>query len=295
MASTTNEPTPARPVKSTSLEHVLSQNENIKATVEQAAGELNSVNETLKQDDNSRVPVRTVKAAIAQNEEVEHKVAKVADDLHQVNKQLVEEVAERVVVESALADTQIELAGVRDDLAKTQAKEQTASNLALQDPLTGMPNRAAFALALDHGLIQAKRHRWGLAVLFIDLDKFKDINDSYGHEVGDQVLIMVAKRLHATLREEDMASRWGGDEFVCLLLETNQEADVVHLAGELVSRIADDCELKGTVLSVNASIGIAIYPAHGETADLLLQHADAAMYKAKGTKQRVALFRERDP
>ena len=295
MESEAGDPKHSMPAKSTTLRHVLRQNENIKRNVEQAAGELNSVNEILKEDNNASVPVQKIKEAIAQNEDVEHKVVKVANDLHQVNAQLVEEVAERVVVESELAETKTDLAEVRDDLSKAQAKEQKTRNMALQDPLTGIPNRAALEQALDHGLIQARRHGWGLAVLFIDLDKFKNINDSYGHAVGDKVLIMVANRLQASLREEDMASRWGGDEFVCLLLEVKQEADATRLAEEMVSRIAEACELHGTVLSVNASIGIALYPADGETADSLLKNADSAMYKAKGTKKRVALFRESDP
>lgn len=295
MESEVNDPKHGMPAKSTSLGQVLRQNENIKKNVEQAADELNSVNEILKEDNQASVPVQKIKEAIAQNENVEHKVAKVADDLHQVNAQLVEEVAERVVVESELADTKIDLAGVRDDLAQAQAKEQKTRNLALQDPLTGIPNRAAFEQALDHGLIQARRHGWGLAVLFIDLDKFKDINDSYGHDAGDKVLRIVADRLQSSLREEDMASRWGGDEFVCLLLEVKQETDVLRLAEGMVSRIAEACEFNGTALSVNASIGIAIYPADGETADILLKHADTAMYKAKRTQTRVALFRESNP
>lgn len=280
------------PAKSTSLGRVLKQNENIKETVEQAAGELTSVNETLQQDNKSNVPVQTMKEAIALNEDVEHKVAKAADDLNQVNTQLAKEVAGRVVVESKLADTKIDLAEVREDLSKSQASEREARKKSLQDPLTGLPNRALFEQALDHGLIQAKRHGWGLAVLFIDIDQFKSINDSYGHDLGDKVLLMVANRLQSSLREEDTVSRWGGDEFVCLLLEVKQEADVSRLAEKMVSRIAEACEFNGTVLSIIVSIGIAIYPAYGETADSLFKNADTAMYKAKGTKKRVVLFRE---
>jgi diguanylate cyclase (GGDEF)-like protein len=149
-----------------------------------------------------------------------------------------------------------------------------------------------FEESLDHGLIQAKRHGWGLAVLFIDIDQFKSINDTYGHDMGDIVLLMVANRLQSSLREEDIVSRWGGDEFVCLLLEVKQEADVSRLAEKMVSRIAEAGEFNGTVFSINVSIGIAIYPADGETADSLFKNADTAMYKAKGTNKRVVLFRD---
>ena len=280
------------PAKSTSLGRVIRQSENIKETVEKAAGELTSVNETLQQDNKGNVSVQTMKETIVLNEDAEHKVAKAADDLNQVNTQLAKEVAERASMESDLADTKIDLAEVREDLSKSQAREREAISESLHDPLTGLPNRVLFEEALDHGLIQAKRHGWGLAVLFIDIDQFKSINDSYGHDLGDIVLLMVANRLQSSLREEDIVSRWGGDEFVCLLLEVKQEADVSRLAEKMVSRIAEAGEFNGTVFSINVSIGIAIYPADGETADSLFKNADMAMYKAKGTKKRVVLFRE---
>jgi diguanylate cyclase len=275
--------------KKASLGHVLKKNEKIKETVKKAAAQLTSVNEVLKKE---KVPVPMIKNALIQNEDVEHKVAKAADDLKLVNAKLAKELAERVVIESELADTKTDLAEVRDDLSKSQVKEEEAQQIALQDALTGLPNRVSFEQGLERGLIQAKRHGWGLAVLFIDIDKFKSINDSYGHDLGDQVLLMVAKRLQSSVREEDMVSRWGGDEFVCLLFEVKQEADVTRLAQKMINRIAKACEFNGTTLSIKASIGIALYPADGETADILFKNADTAMYQAKGTKKQVVLFRK---
>ena len=280
------------PTKNISLKRVLNQNEKIKQNVKQAASELTSVNEVLKQEKKVNIPVQTIQEAITQNEGVEHKVAKAADDLNQVNTELTKEVAERVVIESELADTKTDLAEVRDDLSKSQAKEEETRQITLHDALTGLPNRVLFEQRLEHGLIQAKRHGWELAILFIDIDKFKSINDSYGHDLGDKVLLMVANRLQSSVREEDMVCRWGGDEFVCLLLEVKQEADVTRLAEKMVNRIAEACEFNGTVLSIRPSMGIAIYPADGETADILFKNADTAMYKAKGTEKRVVLFRE---
>lgn len=271
--------------KRASLGGVLKKTEKIKETVKEAATELTSVNEVLRQDN---VPAQVIKTALTQNEGAEHKVAKAADDLKLVNATLAKEVAERIVIESELADTKTDLAAVRDDLSKSQAKEEEAQQLALQDALTGLPNRVSFEQRLDHGLIQAKRHGWKLAVLFIDIDKFKGINDFYGHDLGDQVLLMVANRLQSFVRDEDMVSRWGGDEFVCLLLEVKQDADVTRLAEKMINRIAEACEFNGTTLSIRASIGIAIYPADGETADILFKNADTAMYKAKGTKMGVS-------
>jgi diguanylate cyclase (GGDEF)-like protein len=276
-------------VKRASLGRVLKKNEKIKKTVKKAAGELTSVNEILKQE---KVSVQIMKQALTQNEDAEQKVAEAAEDLKLVNVQLAEEIAERIVIESQLADTETDLAEARDDLSKAQVKTEEAQQIALQDPLTGLPNRISFQQSLDHGLIQAKRHGWGLAVLFIDIDKFKNINDSYGHDMGDQVLLMAANRLTSFVRDEDIVSRWGGDEFVCLLFEVKQEADVTRLAEKLIHRIAEAFEFNGIVLSIKASIGIAIYPADGDTADVLFKNADTAMYKAKGTEKRVVLFRE---
>ncbi|MDI6741810.1 MAG: diguanylate cyclase [Smithella sp.] len=275
--------------KRASLRRVLKKNEKIKKTVKKAASELTLVNEVLKQE---KVPVQIMKQALTQNEDVEQRVKKAADDLKLVNVELAEEMAERIVIESELADTKTDLAEIRDDLSNARVKTEEAQQTALQDALTGLPNRVSFEQSLDHGLIQAKRHGWGLAVLFIDIDKFKRINDSYGHDAGDQVLLMVANRLKSFVRDQDIVSRRGGDEFVCLLLEVKQEADVNHLAQKMINHIAEAYEFNGHVFSIVASIGIAIYPADGETADILFKNADTAMYKANGTKKRVVLFRE---
>ena len=248
------------PDKNASLERVINRNEEIKETVKQAANELTSVNQTLKQGKEVKIPVQAIKEAIIQNKEVEHKVAKAANDLHQVNAELAKEVAERLVIESELSDMKNDLADVRDDLSKSQANEEESRNAALHDALTGLPNRVLFEERLDHGLIQAKRHGRKLAVLFMDIDNFKNINDSYGHDLGDKVLHTVADRLQAVTRKEDTVSRWGGDEFVCLLLEVKQETEAAHLAELIVKRISEDFNFKGTVLSIRVSIGIAIYP-----------------------------------
>jgi len=277
--------------KKASLGHVLKKNEKIKETVKKAASALTLVNEVLEQE---KVSVQVMKKALTQNKDVEQKVAKAADDLKVVNVKLANEMAERTVIEADLAEMKTELAEVRDDLSKAQVNVEIAEQIALQDALTGLPNRASFDQRLDHGLIQAKRHGWGLAVLFIDIDKFKSINDSLGHNIGDQVLLTVANRLKSFVRSEDMVSRWGGDEFVCLLLEVKQEADVTYIAEQLINQIAEAIEFNGTVVSIKISIGIAIYPADGETADILFKNADKAMYEAKGTENRVVLFRELD-
>ena len=279
-------------VKKVSLTRVLNKNKRITNRIKHAATELTSINEVLQQGVEDNIPVRTIEAAVIQNEDVEHKVAGAADDLHQANIALAQQVTERGFIEAELANTKTDLAEVRDDLSKSQAKEKETRKSSLQDALTGLPNRVSFEQDLDRGLRQAKRHGWRLAILFIDIDKFKSVNDSYGHGVGDKVLLMMASRLQSFLRAEDTVSRWGGDEFVCLLLEVKQEAEVTRLAEKMVNRIAEACELDGIVLSIKASIGIAIFPADGETADTLFKNADTAMFRAKGTQKRVVLFRE---
>jgi diguanylate cyclase (GGDEF)-like protein len=280
------------PANKVSLRGVLNKNKKIKNNVKHASNELNSINKVLNRGIKANTSIQTIEKTITLNEDVEQKVATAADDLHQVNIDLAKEVDDRVVIESKLADTRADLAKVRDDLSKSQTKEEDLREIMFQDALTGLPNRVLFEQHLEKGLNLAKRHGWGLAVLFIDLDEFKSINDTYGHDLGDKVLLMVANRLQSLIRDEDTVSRWGGDEFMCLLLEVNLAADVTRLADKMVNRIAASCQFNGIVLSIRASIGIAIYPADGETADILFKNADTAMFKAKKTEKRVVLFCE---
>jgi diguanylate cyclase (GGDEF)-like protein len=287
------------PARKASLKRVLNKNRKIRKNVKHAGQELTSINEVLNQGLRVNTHVQTIKEAIALNEDVEHEVAGAADDLHQVNIELAREVDERIVIESELADAKTDLADAktdldkaRDELSISRANEEESRKITFQDALTGLPNRLLLEEHLDQGLSQAKRHGWGLAVLFIDLDEFKSINDSHGHDLGDMVLRMVADRLQSLVRDEDTVSRWGGDEFMCLLPGVKRAADVARLAEKMAKRIGAACELNGIVLSVRASIGIAIYPADGETADILVKNADTAMFRAKRTEKRVMLFRE---
>ncbi len=270
------------------LKRVLDQSEEIQESVKDAADRLSSVNLVLKHKDH--FPVQSIQEVVTQNEEIEQKLVKAADDLHEVNDELAKAVAERIEIESELADKRNDLSEVHAALSKAQSQEEDAILIGLHDALTKLPNRLLFEQRLDYGLIQAKRYGWKFAILFIDLDKFKDVNDTYGHQIGDKVLMMAADRLKVFVRGEDTVSRWGGDEFVCLLMNVNLEADVISLAEKIIDHIAEECEFDGIFLSISASIGIAIYPQDGETADILLKNVDKAMYKSKGTDQRVNLF-----
>lgn len=283
--------------RSARLERVLSRSRKIRAAIKDAARRLASANVVLKQHKKANDSRRSVEKAITQYEVVEGEVVTAAHDLTAVNTDLAVEVTERAGIESELADTRAvladmkaDLAAAHDDLAESQESEQAALHRALHDPLTGLPNRALFDQSLDHGLIQARRHGWRLAVIFFDIDEFKHVNDSHGHQVGDEVLLMIAERLRSFVRAEDIVTRWGGDEFACLLLEVGPDAEVARLACSMVDRIAEEFASGTTRLCLTCSAGVAIYPGDGESADVLLKNADEAMYRAKGTSERVVLF-----
>ena len=182
---------------------------------------------------------------------------------------------------TALAEEIDERKKLEQELRDSKVQEEKNRYLAYHDVTTGLANRALFNDRLDHALAQAERHAWSLAVMFIDLDKFKSINDTYGHDIGDKVLQIVAARLQTCVRDEDTVSRVGGDEFLCLLMEVNEDANVANIAESMIGKISEACELNDVKLIVKPSIGIAIYPRDGTTAEVLLKNADAAMYKAK--------------
>ncbi|MFZ5775483.1 MAG: diguanylate cyclase domain-containing protein [Thermodesulfobacteriota bacterium] len=163
---------------------------------------------------------------------------------------------------------------------KKRALAQIA-RLAHHDQLTGLINRHIFPDRLAQAMILARRHRKKVALLYIDLDRFKGINDQYGHQVGDAVLREVAVRLRNGLRDADSIARMGGDEFVAILQDITEAGDALVVAAKLVEQLEAPIDHKGLDLAVAASIGISIYPDHGRDIDLLLHRADEAMYMAK--------------
>jgi diguanylate cyclase (GGDEF)-like protein len=166
-------------------------------------------------------------------------------------------------------------------LSRIKTRGKKVRQLAFHDQVTGLPNRTLFNDRLDHALAQAERHAWNVVVMFIDLDKFKPVNDRYGHDVGDRALQMVAQRLQGLVRAVDTVSRYGGDEFLCMMSEIEDREDIATVAQKVLSNIAVPYEIDGLKIMVSSSIGIAIYPSNGETAEVLLKKADAAMYRAK--------------
>lgn len=167
------------------------------------------------------------------------------------------------------------------EIANRKKIEKKLDHQAHHDSLTGLPNRVLLNQNLEYAIIEAKRKKHKVALLFIDLDHFKEINDSLGHDIGDMVLKSITSKLHETIREIDMVSRLGGDEFTVILNDLSQAQDASLIAEKLLIALSEIIQMEGHTLNVSSSIGISIYPDDGEDAQSLLKYADSAMYKAK--------------
>lgn len=176
------------------------------------------------------------------------------------------------------------------DITQVKRTEAELERLAHHDALTGLPNRLLLMSQLRHSLLTASRNQLISAVLYIDLDRFKLINDSLGHDVGDQVLQIIADRFKSQLREVDMVARLGGDEFVVLLDGIEDSLSALMVAEKLISSLEKPVKVNQNDFILTASIGIAIYPKDGRTGDELLRDADSAMYRAKRAGQNNIVF-----
>ncbi len=159
--------------------------------------------------------------------------------------------------------------------------EKSLKHLAHHDTLTNLPNRLLLDARMEHAIKHARRNQGRLALLFLDLDNFKHINDSLGHMTGDRLLQQVTGRLLSITREDDTIARLGGDEFVLLMEEVRDTADIISLAQKILDKLNERFEINGQSIFVGGSIGISLYPQDGETAETLLKNADAAMYRTK--------------
>src|SRR5690606_27697994 len=167
------------------------------------------------------------------------------------------------------------------DLTIRKQFESELARLAHYDALTGLPNRPLFRDRLRQAIDRLERHDGHMAVMFLDLDRFKEINDTMGHAVGDQVLVEVARRIERAMRAHDTAARFGGDEFVALLTDLDGADEALHIADRLAERIVAPMRLDGHEHTVEVSIGIAISHSPDADPETLIQHADIAMYNAK--------------
>lgn len=182
---------------------------------------------------------------------------------------------------------------LRIEVKVRKQAEEEIRELAYYDPLTGVANRTLLKDRLTHTMALARRHESRLAILFIDLDGFKDINDTLGHKFGDEVLKNVAQRLVGALRGFDMVSRIGGDEFIVALEEVRDIEEINKITERIHVSLIKVHKLAGKDVVVTPSIGVSIFPEHGEECDILIENADTAMYNAKHEgKSRIAHYDE---
>ncbi|MGE5469334.1 MAG: EAL domain-containing protein [Bacteroidota bacterium] len=180
--------------------------------------------------------------------------------------------------------------GIFTDISERKESEARIQHLAHHDALTGLPNRVLLEDRISQAIAKSRRSEKQAAVLFIDLDRFKNINDTLGHEVGDNLLIQAARRGLGVLRETDTLCRLGGDEFVVVLPEIDQLQYAMHVTRKLLAELGQPYLLAGHALTVTASAGIALWPDDGQTVSELLRKADAAMYRAKDEGRNTARF-----
>jgi diguanylate cyclase (GGDEF)-like protein/PAS domain S-box-containing protein len=187
----------------------------------------------------------------------------------------------RVVPLRNSAGEVIAATGIARDVTALKVKEAFLSHRALHDPLTGLPNRVLLLDRLEAALARIRRHHSHLAVLYLDLDRFKTVNDNLGHEVGDRLLQVVAQRLQQTLRPSDSVARLGGDEFAAILADLHDPSEAMHVAERLLAVIAEPVDVGDATLITTVSIGIAAAEDGDASAGELLRRSDFAMYSAK--------------
>jgi len=200
------------------------------------------------------------------------------------------------MIESILAFTLIVLVytfykctDARKEATKLKIQLNEAVHLATHDSLTGLPNRLLFHDRLEQAILNADREKKLTALLYMDLDKFKPVNDRLGHSAGDDLLQMVSDRLRNTIRKSDTIARLGGDEFAVVLYEIDKEKNAVDIAKKILKEFEEPYMIQGHPIYIGTSIGIAVYPNDAMTAPVLIDCADTAMYEAKESGSSYAL------
>lgn len=186
-----------------------------------------------------------------------------------------------VSIEATLAPDRLSCNAVVTDVTTLKAQQRQLEHIAHYDLLTKLPNRVLLADRLQHAMTQCQRRGRTLAVAYLDLDGFKEVNDQYGHSVGDDLLVILANRMKLALREGDTLARIGGDEFVAVLVDLERMQDATPVLIRLLQSASAPVAMVGAALQVSASIGVTIYPEDASDAEQLLRHADQAMYQAK--------------
>jgi diguanylate cyclase (GGDEF)-like protein len=167
------------------------------------------------------------------------------------------------------------------DITRRKQNEERLVSAALHDPLTGLANRQLLADRMSTAMAHARRNTCASAVVYLDLDGFKEVNDTLGHDAGDYLLEMVGQRLTAAVREVDTVARVGGDEFAIVLWQVNGALDAASVASKLLKTVSKQYGVRGRTVRITVSAGVAIYPAHGDDAAALLKSADLALHEAK--------------
>jgi diguanylate cyclase (GGDEF)-like protein/PAS domain S-box-containing protein len=195
------------------------------------------------------------------------------------------------VVELTADGKPLRLSGTHQDITQMKKQQQQLHHIAHYDLLTGLPNRVLLADRMQQAMAQCLRRGETLAVAYLDLDGFKEVNDLHGHDIGDELLIALSQRMKATMREVDTLARIGGDEFVAVLVDLERPQDCEPALARLLRATAEQVTVGDAILQVSASIGVTLYPQDGSDADQLLRHADQAMYLAKQAgKNRYHMF-----
>ncbi len=198
-----------------------------------------------------------------------------------------------IAVSTISGDIGKQLLVVMADITARKSTEQIVQHLALHDALTGLSNRTLLFDRLEGAITAARRRNTSFALFFLDLDNFKPINDSLGHDAGDFVLKIIAQRLQSSIRESDTVARVGGDEFVLVLQEVHGPQAALSVAEKTIAALSNPIRIDKQLCEVGATLGIALYPDHGDDADTLIRHADAAMYAAKRLgKNRCLIWRD---
>jgi diguanylate cyclase (GGDEF)-like protein len=270
----------AAQIESVHIRHVDVENDDGR---KESAEELSSTNIATAQELAISDPLPGVKGALNNYGVVTKLLRDASERLRAVHQALRVEIRDRIMVDH--------------QLAAAMEQEEGSRRAALHDHLTGLPNRVLFKDRLEHAIAHAKRYGWILAVMFVDIDNFKSINDTYGHPAGDAMLQTVAVRLAHSTRNDDTVSRHGGDEFLCLLTPPHEHKDIAMIAAKILGAIKAPCELRvgdGIVnLRLEASIGISVFPKDGASAAALITRADDAMYGAKENRSGVEFAQEK--
>ena len=263
------------------LDRALKHSQAAKQKVDAVADDLGTANQAVKTSLSHGIATVPAEQSLQEGERIESTEKEAAEDLREVNGVLLKGIGQLQTTEVALAQAEAVLGHTQEALVSAQHNEDVSRQRALHDSATGLPNRELFNDRMAQAIAMAERHGWILAVMFLDLDGFKQVNDAHGHAAGDAVLKEVARRLALNARDEDTVCRNGGDEFLVPLINPEGVGTPERLGRGILDLIAEPIDAGGIKLSVAASIGIALFPQHASMGAELVAAADAAMYQAK--------------